>query len=181
MLTPRIARPSGRIFKTPAVDEDPTETALLDSAKLEIGRYQCPVCFLITRDRHDLKRHLRTHTKERPFQCTVCDRKFTRKYDLEQHLSRHTGIPNVKLKENPGQKSDETYSRLVLRLLEGIREGRTGIDLLDHTEETLEDTGVVKQEVIDDSYGDISAVNNIAESSFESPDETVKQDEVSTS
>lgn len=72
-------------FKPISQDENPAETALLDASKLGIGRYHCPMCLQTTRDRHDLKRHLRTHAKDKPFKCKYCGKEFTRKWDVENH------------------------------------------------------------------------------------------------
>lgn len=82
-------RPGSKDFKAASKDEMPSETAILDAAKLGVRRYQCPICLLIVRDRHDLKRHLRTHTKIKPYSCQLCNRNFARKWDLDNHLRRH--------------------------------------------------------------------------------------------
>lgn len=157
---PAQVRPPGKGFKAPAGDEDPFETALLDTSKLGVGRYQCPVCYLITRDRHDLKRHLRTHTKEKPFQCSECLKKFTRKWDLAHHYQHvHDKLTDVKIKEKRLHPvtSEESYSRLVQKLLEGIRQGRSGMELLDTNNLGVEEPFSIKQEVSDDVISTLTA------------------------
>ncbi|KAL4216650.1 hypothetical protein ACF0H5_024373 [Mactra antiquata] len=113
-------------FKSVTVDEHSKETRLLNACRMTTGRYQCPLCHQQTRDRHDLKRHLRTHTKEKPFQCEICDKKFTRKWDLENHVTRHMDkdLQNVELESlhammscKKTSVSDLPYNKLISDLL----------------------------------------------------------------
>lgn len=114
-------------FKPVPPDENPAETALLDSSKLGVGRYKCPMCGQTTRDRHDLKRHLRTHTKEKPYKCSLCGKKFTRKWDLENHFTRHNKSERDDANSKIGKQFNKTveasnsevltYEKLVCKLL----------------------------------------------------------------
>ena len=52
-------------------------------------RSVCPYCGRATfRDTSDLRRHIRTHTGERPYRCTICPYSATRKEHLSAHLRR---------------------------------------------------------------------------------------------
>ena len=49
----------------------------------------CHICFKTFRDASTLKRHLLTHSDERPFKCTECDKAFRRKDHLQEHVIVH--------------------------------------------------------------------------------------------
>ncbi|XP_018023185.1 longitudinals lacking protein, isoforms H/M/V isoform X7 [Hyalella azteca] len=51
----------------------------------------CPVCPYSTLCGSHMKRHLRTHSGERPFACTVCAYRATQPESLRIHMRTHTG------------------------------------------------------------------------------------------
>lgn len=51
--------------------------------------YTCSLCPMAFEQSDTLKGHLRTHTKERPYQCTLCPKAFTRSAILKRHLASH--------------------------------------------------------------------------------------------
>ncbi|XP_052764928.1 zinc finger and BTB domain-containing protein 49-like isoform X2 [Mya arenaria] len=52
--------------------------------------YQCHYCAKEFRSNYSLERHIRIHTKEKPFQCTVCLRSFSQKESLKTHMKIHS-------------------------------------------------------------------------------------------
>lgn len=53
--------------------------------------YACDWCCKSFAQSADLRRHLRTHTGERPHRCTFCSKSFSQRGNLRRHLRIHTG------------------------------------------------------------------------------------------
>ncbi|XP_055927681.1 zinc finger protein 775-like [Argiope bruennichi] len=51
--------------------------------------YICSVCQYQTRARGNIRRHVQTHTDERPFSCTQCGQRFRRKEHVKKHMFKH--------------------------------------------------------------------------------------------
>uniref|UniRef100_A0A3P8WTK0 Zinc finger and BTB domain containing 46 n=1 Tax=Cynoglossus semilaevis TaxID=244447 RepID=A0A3P8WTK0_CYNSE len=49
-------------------------------------KFKCPYCTFSAMHQCILKRHMRSHTGERPYPCDICGKKFTRR----EHMKRHT-------------------------------------------------------------------------------------------
>ncbi|XP_067135029.1 zinc finger protein 271-like, partial [Centruroides vittatus] len=59
---------------------------LTDDPKITIRK--CHICGIILSDSHYLRRHLRTHTGERPFLCNICNETFTSESELKTHQKK---------------------------------------------------------------------------------------------
>ncbi|KAJ2963558.1 hypothetical protein NQZ79_g1335 [Umbelopsis isabellina] len=62
-----------------------------DSNSLSSDKPYCEVCRHQFRRHHDLKRHQKLHTGERPYVCDVCDRSFARLDALNRHRRAEGG------------------------------------------------------------------------------------------
>lgn len=56
---------------------------------LFLSQVICAFCVRRFWSAEDLRRHMRTHSGERPFQCDVCSRKFTLKHSMLRHQKKH--------------------------------------------------------------------------------------------
>lgn len=55
----------------------------------------CAFCLRRFWSTEDLRRHMRTHSGERPFQCDICMRKFTLKHSMLRHRKKHSGLQHM--------------------------------------------------------------------------------------
>ena len=58
--------------------------------------HSCPIpmCGRLFKRLEHLKRHVRTHTQERPYICTLCNKAFSRSDNLAQHRRTHETNPD---------------------------------------------------------------------------------------
>lgn len=53
------------------------------------GKYSCKICHYSSPLLGNLKRHMLTHSGERPFGCKLCDKRFNQKCSLQRHMLVH--------------------------------------------------------------------------------------------
>ncbi len=89
----------------------------------KVRAFVCPLysCGRLFKRMEHLKRHLRTHTLERPFRCSKCGKRFSRSDNLNQHLRTHerasSAVPSVGSGESPSAsgmvETDDEHSGLI--------------------------------------------------------------------
>jgi hypothetical protein len=95
--------------------------------------FTCPVtsCTRAFKRAEHLRRHLRTHTSERPFVCDACDKRFARSDNLAQHMRVHARAAAT------GQPEAEDTEVEYAGLTDGGVSWPTG---LDETDDTMSET-----------------------------------------
>lgn len=64
------------------------------AARQSLVRYKCDICGRVCPSKHKLKRHLSTHSKERPFPCSICGRSFKWTEYLQKHMRQQHSMPS---------------------------------------------------------------------------------------
>lgn len=70
----------------------------------------CAFCVRRFWSTEDLRRHMRTHSGERPFECQICKRKFTLKHSMLRHQKKHTN--NNQMMNSGSDVSDDEQSSM---------------------------------------------------------------------
>ena len=65
----------------------------IEPVRLGVRQYKCPFCDKIMKMKADVKRHIRTHTGEKPFSCDYCPMTFSHTGNCNSHVRNVHGIP----------------------------------------------------------------------------------------
>lgn len=88
--------------------------------------FQCPLetCGRLFKRLEHLKRHVRTHTQERPYTCTYCGKAFSRSDNLTQHVKIHAKAVNRAERSKTELTDDE--QDMAAKILEGRVDAQDG-------------------------------------------------------
>ena len=59
---------------------------------LEQNKFACPFCPKLMSTKFNMKKHIRSHTGEKPFSCPNCEKSYSDKSNLNWHLRYKHGI-----------------------------------------------------------------------------------------
>ncbi|KAI8510248.1 transcription coactivator binding [Branchiostoma belcheri] len=86
----KIKMPSLKRQKTDESGEESASDASFSNATvLEEGSLACEVCGKICSNLHNLKQHVRSHSKVKPFGCKICGTKFVQFGHMQRHEKQH--------------------------------------------------------------------------------------------
>ena len=68
------------------IRKEMTTCSTKKAAKRKRGQHECDVREKVFVSASKLARHMRTHTKEKPYKCDVCERRFTQSHSLKYHM-----------------------------------------------------------------------------------------------
>ncbi|XP_055906360.1 zinc finger protein Xfin-like isoform X2 [Eupeodes corollae] len=86
----------------PHLDTTPKQVEEVSPKKKPKNRYECSHCKKVFQYESYLKKHLQSHSDERPFICTICDKAFKYKVSLKSHnMITHAKIKPYKCDKCP--------------------------------------------------------------------------------
>ncbi|KAK3600951.1 hypothetical protein CHS0354_004159 [Potamilus streckersoni] len=80
----------GSVLEIPGQGLDDTKMEVVSADYMQRKVY-CSLCPKRFWSLQDLRRHMRSHTGERPFECDICQKRFTLKHSMMRHRKKHVG------------------------------------------------------------------------------------------
>ncbi|XP_060565403.1 ras-responsive element-binding protein 1-like isoform X4 [Ruditapes philippinarum] len=83
---------TGSLLEIPGTGSDESKMEVISADYMQRKVY-CSLCPKRFWSLQDLRRHMRSHTGERPFECDICQKRFTLKHSMMRHRKKHAGAP----------------------------------------------------------------------------------------
>ncbi|XP_076110794.1 ras-responsive element-binding protein 1-like isoform X3 [Mytilus galloprovincialis] len=88
-------------------DDPKMEVVSADYMQRKVYCSLCPKRFWSLQD---LRRHMRSHTGERPFECDICQKRFTLKHSMMRHRKKHADSGSLSPSDDEAENNNEEQS-----------------------------------------------------------------------
>ena len=99
-IKPSQTTPVSTTLVSPKSSENYVSTTTRNPEGSKEARFQCGYCDKSFATPSKVKRHILTHTGEKPFVCQFCQRGFSQKVHMMEHISKHHADESVKAQQD---------------------------------------------------------------------------------
>jgi len=119
--------------------EEQSDFSFINKKEKPKKEFKCEYCSKVFGRQQHLKRHILTHTGERPYPCTLCDKRFRRSEHLKHHLASHNSDPEavqrnmMQSRQRVARKPEEdaySFSKMMLNYMKNSQQFQPNSDVI---------------------------------------------------